>query len=407
MIKKAQIVIGAGYGDEGKGLMTAYYGSKNNDAPCIRFNSGAQAGHTVVDPDTGIRHVFSHISSATFTGNPTYLSEYFVTNPILFHRELMELRASGWSKEIKIIVHPASKITFPSDVFVNQILEHRRGNDRHGSCGVGFGETIRRNEESKYKMNVGQMSVMKKDQQVNYMRECMTYAVIELGGMRDKIEEELLKLHESLYDVFTYTFDIFLHMVEIRDYTYLKDKEHIILEGAQGLMLDIEYGTFPHITRSHTGLKNAMNVINHIGGGYLIDVNYVSRSYTTRHGAGPLSFESNIPYNIVDKTNVENPHQGILRFAPYNLDNLSLRHKDFNNYSGNTHSIRPRFTVTCMDQINREVEIPYIFEGNLFYISAKDFITVIYNSSNFVSDGPTYKDVTEIQDSRYEAFFRP
>ncbi len=76
-MSKVIAVIGAGYGDEGKGLMTDYFSSQYDDAVVIRSNGGAQAGHTVVTPE-GQRHVFSHFGSGTFNGSPTFLSRHFV-----------------------------------------------------------------------------------------------------------------------------------------------------------------------------------------------------------------------------------------------------------------------------------------------------------------------------------------
>ena len=85
----AHVVIGANYGDEGKGLMTDYLADKYQAEVVVRFNGGAQAGHTVVTP-AGQRHVFSHFGSATLSGSRTFLSKHFVANPILFLKEKMK-----------------------------------------------------------------------------------------------------------------------------------------------------------------------------------------------------------------------------------------------------------------------------------------------------------------------------
>ena len=85
----ARIVIGANFGDEGKGLVTDYLCSQGAGV-VVRFNGGAQAGHTVVTPE-GERHVFRHFGSGTFLGVPTFLSQFFVCNPILFFEERKQL----------------------------------------------------------------------------------------------------------------------------------------------------------------------------------------------------------------------------------------------------------------------------------------------------------------------------
>src|ERR1041384_2446319 len=85
-------VIGANWGDEGKGLITDYLAAKEPDSSLvIRFNGGANAGHTVVTP-AGLRHVFGHYGSGTLAGARTFLSRHFICNPILCNREFRHLR---------------------------------------------------------------------------------------------------------------------------------------------------------------------------------------------------------------------------------------------------------------------------------------------------------------------------
>ncbi len=140
--KTARVVIGAQFGDEGKGRVTDHYAAEvGGDGIVIRFNGGAQAGHTVVTPD-GLRHVFSHVGSGAFAGAATFLSRFFVSNPILFLKEMAILAAKG--VELRIYVDPHGPVTTPYDMMINQIVERERGGNRHGSCGVGFGETIER-----------------------------------------------------------------------------------------------------------------------------------------------------------------------------------------------------------------------------------------------------------------------
>ena len=86
---KISVVIGANYGDEGKGLATDYLASQGTKSLVVRFNGGAQAGHTVVTPD-GCRHVFHHFGSGVFAEADTFLSKFFIVNPILFRTEFEE-----------------------------------------------------------------------------------------------------------------------------------------------------------------------------------------------------------------------------------------------------------------------------------------------------------------------------
>ena len=85
-MKEIKVVIGSNWGDEGKGLFTDYFSSQHKDGIVVRFNGGSQASHTVTTSD-GNRHAFSHFCSGTLSGLPSYLSSFFIANPILFRKE--------------------------------------------------------------------------------------------------------------------------------------------------------------------------------------------------------------------------------------------------------------------------------------------------------------------------------
>ena len=90
MVKKISVVIGASYGDEGKGLVTDAITNIDESTLNVLTNGGAQRGHTVVTPD-GVRHVFHHFGSGTFKGAITYFPSSFIVNPIVFKKEMQEL----------------------------------------------------------------------------------------------------------------------------------------------------------------------------------------------------------------------------------------------------------------------------------------------------------------------------
>src|SRR5262249_21460952 len=141
--RHATVVIGANFGDEGKGLAVDSLVARDPNAAVIRFNGGAQAGHTVVAED-GRRHGFSHFGAGAFLGAATFLSRFFVVQPSIFATEAAEL--AGMGVRPVVFVDPDAKVTPPFDVFINQGVEEPRGGARHGSVGIGFGETIERFE---------------------------------------------------------------------------------------------------------------------------------------------------------------------------------------------------------------------------------------------------------------------
>jgi hypothetical protein len=154
---QAYAVIGAGFGDEGKGLITDYlvHQGRPDLTMVVRFNGGAQAGHTVVTPQ-GKRHVFSHFGSGTLAGASTFLSEHFIVNPHLFCKEVGELVSVG-CEEVTVIVDPRAVVTTPYDMFINRAVERQRAGSRHGSVGVGINETIERSGHTGFKLTVGDL----------------------------------------------------------------------------------------------------------------------------------------------------------------------------------------------------------------------------------------------------------
>ena len=152
MTRSAHVVIGANFGDKGKGLVTDHLAaSLGAGTLVVRFNGGAQAGHTVQTPD-GRRHVFHHIGAGAFAGAATYLSRYLHANPLLLADELAALRSLG--VEPAYTVDPDAWLTTPFDMMVNQMAEEARGRARHGSCGLGINETVTRSEHQRFATRV-------------------------------------------------------------------------------------------------------------------------------------------------------------------------------------------------------------------------------------------------------------
>src|SRR6185312_724333 len=121
---RAFAVIGANFGDEGKGLVTDFLCDRENATLVVRYNGGAQAGHTVVVPD-GRRHVFSHVGSGSFCDVPTHLSKFFLVNPVVFAREQIELDQIGVRPTV--YVDRDARVTTVVDMLINQALEDKRG----------------------------------------------------------------------------------------------------------------------------------------------------------------------------------------------------------------------------------------------------------------------------------------
>lgn len=374
--RTAQVVIGAQFGDEGKGRMIDYYAAQvGGEGLVIRFNGGAQAGHTVVTPE-GIRHVFSHVGSGAFVGAATFLSRFFVSHPMLFLKEIESLATKGVSPEV--YVDPRSPVTTPYDIMINQIAERERGADRHGSCGIGFGETIERNLMPAYALTVADLAdrarlVAKLDE---IRREYAPGRLARLGFAGSFKNSADLFLSDAILEHFVDDTERFLQLATVVDLKTATRGRHLLFEGAQGLLLDQDRGFFPYVTRSNTGLRNVLALATELELTEL-EVTYVTRPYTTRHGAGPLPHEvPEKPYpNIVDTTNIPNDWQGALRFGWLDLDVLRdaiagdlVETKQLMNLS-----IQKRLAVTCLDQV-LNVDLNYYNHAEIFCENVHNFL---------------------------------
>lgn len=330
------IVIGLGYGDEGKGVVTAQLVKEANDPMVVRFNGGHQAGHTVIKD--GHRHVFSSFGSGSLHGAPTYWSKFCTVYP---HALLCEYALLRQFKP-KLYIDPMCPITTPFDVIANQIT------NKHGSVGVGFGETIKRQE--------------------NY------YTLYAKDLKYSDVVTFKLDMIKKYYDAIGYQREVFEFLIDINEMLSIvtigkpEHKGDFIYEGAQGVLLDQRFGFFPHVTRSNTTSQNALELLNGDATVYM-----VTRAYQTRHGAGPMTNEHlSVDVDNEGETNVFNQHQGNFRISPIDekMINYAIECDD------QISSFPKKVVMTCCDQVK---EVPKL---SIKY-------PIIYNDSpegNFVSE---------------------
>ena len=393
-------VIGAGFGDEGKGLITDYLTRRLTQRwvkpVVIRQNGGAQAGHTVVSPE-GTRHVFSHIGAGTLAGASTHLSSSFMVN---FHRledEMVQLKSYG--KNPELTCSPSSKVTTIFDIMINQALETSRGNARAGSCGLGINETLKRSEHDQFRIDVVEC--------IDFYTVSFKLFVIKQKWVPARLEElgiksmELLERFDAI-DVMTlahFYVSMARHHLELEP----KSATTYVVEGAQGLRIDKDYGVFPHVTPTSVGLPATVRAIKEVGQDQVSPV-YVTRAYVTRHGAGPLELEGlDITDKVlVDATNAPNEFQGSLRYAP--LDLLRLKQFIQMDLASGLNLARelgvtvaePVIALTCLDQLGTYVNISLDGE-NLIKVKPHELKPRIEQQVGmkvkFVSHGETSKTV--------------
>lgn len=332
---RARAVIGGCFGDEGKGVAVDWLCATQGAGVVVRYNGGAQAGHTVVTPD-GRRHIFRHVGSGAFCGVPTFLSRYFVVNPLAFFKELDDLRALG--VEPDVFADPQCLVTTFADMIINQRKEDARGDKRHGSVGMGLHETMQRSQVAE--LNITMADLWNGSRLKSKLQEiCGRWAKFRC---KSEIEQP-----GAMIDAFIRGCEKFAQAVHPAGIGQCKDP---VFEGAQGLMLDQDRREFwPHVTHSNTGMKNVRALCSEAGIDQ-IDAYYVSRTYLTRHGAGPLPGE-NPRMSFPDDTNQPHPYQGELRFAP--LDPEALYRRCAEDFGGHGFNL----VLTHCDQLEPPVRV--------------------------------------------------
>jgi len=346
-----EIILGTLFGDEGKGAFVNYRCSVAEKPLVVRFNGGHQVGHTVVVGDK--RHVFSNFGSGTLQGAPTYWSKFCTFSPTGVFKEGKVLREMGI--EPVVYFDANAMVTTPFDILQNRNLEDALN---HGSVGVGFGQTIQRNED-KYHL---------------YMRDLL-YPEIRDTKLKNIInkyyrfnfdpkEENQNATTRKLYNEFLEACDDLVMRYNIVDGLNHSLADHnLIFEGGQGIMLDMDYGFFPNVTRSNCTAKNAVEIIKGLPYKTNVRTYYMTRAYQTRHGNGHMTNEGLDTSYIIDnpnETNVNGGFQGEFRKSVLDLNMLRYA-VDCDTYE-NPEAER-YMVVTCLDQV--PARIPVTIFGEL------------------------------------------
>lgn len=273
------IVVGCTFGDEGKGQVTHALccdAKRNHLNPIVvRFSGGQQAGHTVTT-ESGKTHIFSCFGSGTFVDAPTYWMSKCVMDPLQWLQEYRQLGTLGCDVPLQYF-DPYVQITTPFDVMLN--YERNLG----GTVGKGIWETICREREG--------MSLYIKDLSFPQVVKMKLKLIREWAEEKIQFDETYHRFRhvfdnlDSLVDTYCKTF--YSNVLLGEPYGFRSSNTSIIFEGSQGVLLDPDVGLSHKYTTPITCCPSPDILPSFITKDQ-ITINFVYRSYLTRHGKGPV-----------------------------------------------------------------------------------------------------------------------
>jgi adenylosuccinate synthase len=325
------IVVDLGYGDAGKGGVVDWLcgdsgvgGSGRrgvvdwlcSDRPVhavVRFNGGAQAAHNVVTGD-GRHHTFAQFGSGSFTpGVRTHLSRFVLVDPLALAGEAAHLASAGVGDALdRLTVDREALLTTPYHRAANRARELARGRDRHGSCGMGIGETMR--------------YAIDQPDDAPRAADCAAPRTLarKLARLRDRLTGEVGPLDAPGAGDVCDAYLAFAGRVAVVDGAYLHRLLRtgpVVFEGAQGVLLDEWRGFHPYTTWSTTTFANAETLLAEAGESALRLG--VVRCYLTRHGPGPFVTEDPT-LELPEPHNRDGAWQGAFRVG--HQDAVALRY---------------------------------------------------------------------------------
>ncbi len=276
------VVIGAQWGDEGKGKVTDLL-SKSADV-VVRYQGGVNAGHTVVVKDQTFKlHLIP--SGILYPETECIIGSGTVIDPKTLIEELDRLEALNVSTE-NLMISQTAHVTMPYHRLIDQASEERRGNHKIGTTGRGIGPTYADKSE---RIGIRVLDLIDPEglrKQLNWTINYKNVILEKLYDLPPLDPEEVIDEYEQ------YAQRLRPHVVDasLKIYDAVQERRNILFEGAQGTLLDLDHGTYPYVTSSNPVAGGAC-----VGAGVgptMIDrVIGVAKAYTTRVGEGPFPTE--------------------------------------------------------------------------------------------------------------------
>ena len=274
------VVLGAFYGDEGKGKVIDYL---SNDAKySVRFSGGNNAGHSIeVD---GKKFAFHLIPSGILNKDTrAVLANGVVINPKVLIEEIENLKKNGYSCD-NLYISDKAHIIFPYHVMIDNLEESIRKERKIGTTGRGIGPAY----EDKFQRSGIRMEDFIGPNFKEYLYENIKNKniILEANGF-DKID-----FNEVYNEYFIYAQYLKPYVCDTTKMLHqaIKNNEFIVCEGAQATLLDIDFGTYPYVTSSNPTI-GGVSTGTGIGSRYIDNVYGVIKAYSSRVGEGPYVTE--------------------------------------------------------------------------------------------------------------------
>lgn len=277
---KVDVLLGLQWGDEGKGKVVDVLTPRYDVV--ARFQGGPNAGHTL--EFEGKKYVLRSIPSGIFQqGQTNIIGNGVVLDPVLFREEAEALEKSGVDLRKNLKISKKAHLILPTHRLLDAANERAKGSAKIGTTGKGIGPTYT-DKISRNGLRVGDIF---NDFEAKYAKaRDLHVARLKQMGETPEFAELEAKWLESLE--YLRQFDIIDSEYEINN--YLNDNKSVLCEGAQGTMLDVDFGSYPFVTSSNTvcagacsGLGVAPNRIGEVFG--------IFKAYCTRVGSGPFPTE--------------------------------------------------------------------------------------------------------------------
>ncbi len=280
-MSKVDVLLGLQWGDEGKGKVVDYLAPKYDVV--ARFQGGPNAGHTL--EFEGRKHVLHQIPSGIFhEGITNIIGNGVVIDPIIFSQEIEGLKPYNLDLHTSLVLSNKAQLILPTHKLLDKALELAKGEEKIGSTLRGIGPTYQ-DKIGRHGLRIGDLTYSNFKDRYEKLKS-QHQAVLERLNYAEDFSETEEKFFESLELIRSFRIESTEYFIN----DSIKQGKKILAEGAQGTLLDVDFGSYPFVTSSNTttagactGLGIAPNQIDQVFG--------IFKAYCTRVGSGPFPTE--------------------------------------------------------------------------------------------------------------------